>query len=254
VGRVVPFPQHPRKHRGKPLFTAAEFHRYEARLTGAPPPKLPRNVVLVFGRRWRRYLNRNYGGAFDRRTGVYRVSGPVGIYLVHGPGAPYAAIVVEELSALGVRQFLIVGIAGSLQPELRVGSLVLCDRALRDEGTSHHYLPPGAYAYPSAPLTGTLRRTLERRGVAFRRGATWTVDAPYRETVPEVRRYRRAGILTVEMEASAVFAVCRCRRRGAAALFVISDHVDERGWEPRFHDTRPGLHRALALAVEALSG
>ena len=163
------------------------------------------------------------------------------------------AITVEELSALGATGFVIVGMAGSLSPDLPVGARVVCTRALRDEGTSRHYLPPAVYAFPSLRFTSRLAKALDRAGLPYTRAPTWTTDAPYRETVPELRRYRRAGIRTVEMEASAVFVVARRLRRRAAALFVISDHLLENGWEPRFHDSRRGLRELLDVAVRALS-
>jgi len=250
----VPFPQHPRKHLEEPLFTASEFHRYVAQRTGRPRPRPARNVVLVFGGwRWKRYLDRRFRGRFEEKTGLYRVRPTVGIYLVAGPGAPHVAIVAEELAALGVRRFVIVGIAGSLQPDVRVGSLVLCSKALRDEGTSHHYVKPQPFAYPSPTLTTRLRTTMERSGVTFDHGPTWTTDAPYRETVTEIRRYRNRRILTVEMEASALFSVAQLRNFEAAALLVVSDNLDERGWEPRFYDCRPSLHRALDMAIRTLA-
>ena len=252
-GIAVPYPQHPNKHRQRPLFTAAEFHRYEARRTGIPPAKAPRSIVLWFGRRWKRYLGRRFPGALDPRTRVYRASASVGVVLVSGPGAPQTAIVMEELAAIGARRFVLVGLAGSLQPNLRAGELVLCSRALRDEGTSHHYAKPGAFARPSPRLTARLRGSLEQAGARFREGPSWTIDAPYRETVAEVRRYRRQRILTVEMEASAAFAVANSLGGEAAALFVVSDHLDEGGWEPRFQDSRVGMRNALHLAIAALS-
>ncbi len=248
----VGFPQYRGKHRAAPLFTATEFHRYASRRSGRPLPVPPRGVVLVFGERWRRYLSQRFRGVYDRGTGLYHVGPNVGIMLVPGPGAPFATIVVEELAALGVKRFLIVGMAGSLQPGVRVGSYVLCTKALRDEGTSHHYRGPGLYAHPSADLTKALRATLAREGVPFAEGPSWTTDAVYRETPPEIRRYRRAGILTVEMEASAVFAVSGHRGCRAAALFVISDHLDDAGWEPRFFDTRRPLRQGLTLAIRTL--
>jgi uridine phosphorylase len=253
VQASMPFPHHPRKHREKALFTASEFHRYYATRTGSPPPRPPASVVLVFGQRWRTYLRRKFGGTFDPASGVFRVGRSVGIVNVHGPGAPYATIVVEELAALGVRRFVIVGLAGSLQPDLRSGAFVVSTRALRDEGTSHHYARPSTFAYPSAGLTDRLRGALRRANVPYVEGATWTTDAPYRETVPEIRRYRRMGILTVEMEAAAVFAVARHLGIEAAAVFVVSDHLDESGWEPRFHDTRAGLRAGLGVAVAGLA-
>jgi uridine phosphorylase len=247
-------PQLRGKHRSKPLFRAADFHRYVARRTGRPPPRSPRTVVMVFGQRWAPYLDRKYGKTRDRRSGIYRVRRGVGIVHVTGPGAPYAGIIMEEVAALGAKRFVAFGIAGSLQPELRSGTLVLCDRALRDEGTSHHYAPAGPFARPTRELTEAIARALDLDGTPFARGATWTIDSPYRETVAEIRRYRRRGILTVEMEASALFTIARHHHLEAAALFVISDLLVEKGWEPRFHDTRTVLRRYLALLVDSLAG
>ena len=56
---------------------------------------------------------------------------------------------MEELVALGCRRFVSIGTAGSLQPDLAVGDLLVCDRAIRDEGTSYHYQPAARYSYPS---------------------------------------------------------------------------------------------------------
>lgn len=251
---LLPFPQHPHKHRDPALFRAEDFHRYAARRSKTPHPALPRSMVLVFGRRrWSRYLGYRFGAPLDPGLGVYRATGSVGVTTINGPGAPFAAIVLEELAALGVRRVVLVGLAGSIQAAVRSGSFVVCDRALRDEGTSHHYVRPGPYAYPSTRLTSALRATLQRRGERFASGASWTTDAIYRETAAEVRRYRRRGILTVEMEASAVFTVAGLRGLEAAALFVVSDHLDEQDWEPRFHDIRSGLRRGLQAGIDALS-
>ena len=206
--------------------------------------------MLVFGGRWRRYLARTFPRGPNPRTGVFPSSRSTGIVHVEGPGAPFVGIVVEELAALGAKRFLIVGLAGSLSPALRVGSLVVCNRAVRDEGTSHHYQRPARFARPDPALTARLKGCLATADLPFAVGPSWTTDAPYRETVPEIRRYRAAGILTVEMEASAVFAIARHRGLGAAALFVISDHLDESGWEPRFYDTQPALERALRVAAQ----
>ena len=249
--RTVPFPHHAGKHSLPPLFTASDFQRYVALRSGTRFSKVPPGIVLVFGSRWGRYLDRRFPGALDRRTGVYRVNAAVGVVRQEGPGAPFTAIIVEELAALGARRFVIMGLAGSLQARIRAGALVVCTRALRDEGTSHHYQKPAPFARPSSRLTAALKVVLRRERLPFFQGPSWTTDAAYRETAAEVRRYRRAGILTVEMEAAALFTVARSLGREAAALFVISDHLDEAGWEPRFHDTRAELHRALEVALRA---
>lgn len=182
---------------------------------------------------------------------MYRASSSVGVVGLQGPGAPYTAIVVEELIPLGARRFVIVGLAGSLRSDLPIGSFVVCSRAMRDEGTSHHYQRPSPYAPVSRRLAAAIKAELRRESIPFFEGPSWTTDAPYRETAAEVRRYRRDGILTVEMEAAAMFTVARRRGAEAAALFVISDLLDERGWEPQFHETREPLHRGLEIAIRA---
>ncbi|HXY47137.1 MAG TPA: nucleoside phosphorylase [Thermoplasmata archaeon] len=237
----------------EPLFSAVDFHRYVANRRKTPSPRLPRNIVVVFGSRWEKYLGRRYRGAYDPLTGVFRANRTVGVAWQTGPGSPYSAIVIEELSALDANRFLIVGMAGSLQSGPPIGSFVVCTKALRDEGTSHHYARPTPFAYPDAGLTRALKAMLRRKGIPFAEGPTWTTDAPYRETRAEIRRYRSMGILTVEMEASAVFSVARHLGRKAAALFVVSDHLSEEGWQPRFHETRTPLRQALDVAVSTLA-
>ncbi len=246
------FPHHPGKHRGKAVVTPFRFHRYVARRDGTPPAPAPPNLILLFGRSWKPFLEERYPRGPSPSSEIVPIAPRVGALVLGGIGAPLAAIAAEETMAIGVRRIVILGMAGSLQPGLDVGSVVLCRRALRDEGTSHHYVRAGAFAYPSHPLTARLRTALADAAVPFREGTTWTIDAPYRETVGELRRYRAAGYLTVEMEASAVFAVAARRRRAAAAIFVVSDHLRERGWEPRFQESIPVLRRTFDLVARTL--
>lgn len=140
---------------------------------------------------------------------------------------------------------------------MHAGELVVCDRALRDEGVSHHYLAPGSHVRPSRSLTERLVETLYARDVAVRRGAGWTTDAPYRETAAEVARYGSDGTLTADMEAAGVFAVAEHRNVDAAAVFAVADSlVDRRPREDRPNtntNTDTALHTALEAALSALS-
>lgn len=88
---------------------------------------------------------------------------------------------------------------------------MVCDRAIRDEGTSHHDRPDATYAYPCPDLTASLCAAIRHNGLPFQMETTWTTDAPYRETVEEIIRYRAEGVVTVEMEAAALFAVAQYR-------------------------------------------
>lgn len=172
-----------------------------------------------------------------------------------GIGAPVAVAILEELVALGCRRFVSIGTAGSLQPDLAVGELVVCERAVRDEGTSYHYVPAGEYADASGPLTVRLEQALAAQGRSFAHGASWTIDAFYRETVAEARHYQSQGVLTVEMEAAALFAVAAYRGVQAAAVFTVSDTLAGLEWRPEFHhaDVQDSLDAMFAAAREALA-
>jgi uridine phosphorylase len=172
-----------------------------------------------------------------------------------GVGAPVAVIAMEEMIAFGIRRFVNLGTAGGLQRDLKVGDLVVCDRALRDEGTSHHYLPASRFAAACPTLTGALVDALRAAGRPPRTGASWTTDAPYRETIEELRAYRDEGILTVEMEAAAVFALGRYRHAGVGSVFAVSDILDDAAWTPGFHtaEVTEALRTAFERALDSLA-
>ena len=108
------------------------------------------------------------------------------------------------LIGLGVKEFVFVGLAGSLQPEVLAGDIVLCDGALADEGVSAHYVPQ-EFLRPCAALTKKLAGVLQKANLPHHTGPNWTTDAMFRETAEEVAHYQKKNILTVEMEASAFF-------------------------------------------------
>lgn len=146
-------------------------------------------------------------------------------------GAPMATVQLERLIQLGIRSFIILGIAGSLREGTDIGQIVVCDRAVRDEGTSHHYLPYSEYAWPAPEVPARLTSFLRARGINVQVGGTWTTDAIFRETALEVHRLAADGILTVEMEAAALFSVARFRGVQLGAVFAVSDLVHRESWE-----------------------
>lgn len=154
-----------------------------------------------------------------------------------GMGAPALAMKVEELIALGVREFVLIGTAGGLQENLLPGSVIICDQALRDEGLSQHYLPPSESVLASNSVTTKLAGLLTDVESSFR-GISWTTDAIYRETKGECDHYREHGVLCVEMEAAGLFAVAEYRQVEASAVFVISDLIHKKGWQPYLRDVR----------------
>jgi uridine phosphorylase len=178
----------------------------------------------------------------------------VGVVGGFGIGAPAACSVLEALIIFGVKRFVSMGAAGSLQPDLYAGDLVICDKAIRDEGTSYHYLADSKYAYAGQSMLARLLETAQHQQLPCRLGSSWTTDAPYRETLPEIRHYQQEGVVTVEMEASALFAVAAYRGVELGAIFTISDLLTGPDWEPHFDSeaVAAGMRKLFEIAVESL--
>lgn len=171
-----------------------------------------------------------------------------------GFGAPTAVITLEELGAYGIKKIVNLGSAGGLQPYLNFGDVVVCERAIRDEGTSHHYLPAGKFAHACTELTADLCTVFEEKGILFRKGTSWTTDAVYRETVDELRQYRSEGVLTVEMEAAALFAVGTYRKVSVSSVFTISDMLTDEGWNQGYlsEEKLNGLKQIFEASLEII--
>lgn len=169
-----------------------------------------------------------------------------------GIGGPLAAGILEEVIALGCRKFVACGGAGVLNRELAVGHLVVPNAAVRDEGTSYHYLPPSREAAPTPAALAAVLATLQRRNVDYVVAKTWTTDAIYRETRPRMALRRAEGCVTVEMEAAALFAVAQFRRVELAQILYSGDNLDADEWDSRGWDDRWDVRTILVeLAAEA---
>ncbi|MCC7404624.1 MAG: nucleoside phosphorylase [Bdellovibrionales bacterium] len=171
-----------------------------------------------------------------------------------GIGAPAVAAKIEELAAFGVKRFFAIGTCGALNPHLAIGSVVLCEKALREEGTSHHYLPPEAEAESDSLLLRRAETEIKHLGIAIPRTTTWTIDSPYRETREEIAEFAAQGISVVDMEAAAAFAAARYRQVPLACLLVVSDRLTTPEWDPQFHvgPVKVGMNLAWQVAVATL--
>lgn len=169
-----------------------------------------------------------------------------------GVGAPLAAGLLEEVIALGCRNFIACGGAGVLSRELALGHLVLPTAAIRDEGTSYHYLAPSREVTPSPAALAAIEETLQRRNVPYVLGKTWTTDAIYRETRARMALRRSEGCLTVEMEAAALFAVAHFRGVHLGQILYCGDNLDGEEWDGRNWQQNWGVREILVeLAAEA---
>jgi uridine phosphorylase len=144
--------------------------------------------------------------------------------------------------------------AGSLQPELQTGSLVISTNAIRGEGVSQHYLPPHPTVDSSQEMIQGLSETLKKKNHPHTLGATWTTDAPFRELRKDVLRHQKDGVLAVDMEAAAMLAVATANQCSSAAMFSIADQLSGGEWRMA-NDLRPaqkGLTILFNAALEYL--
>lgn len=126
-------------------------------------------------------------------------------------GAPFAAMTMEELIVCGGRSFISAGAAGILQSHIQAPAIILATSAIRDEGTSYHYVAPSVDIDLNLLLVSKIEAEFTRRGSRPHVGKVWTTDALYRETQPRLKAFREAGVLAVEMEIAALAAVARFR-------------------------------------------
>jgi uridine phosphorylase len=223
-----------------------------------PPREIPEHCVLCFFQdviddvcRNARVVYRGRGEEGEHRP-VYELQFGDRRIAVRHPrvGAPMSAAALESLIALGCRKFIACGGAGVLVPNVVLGHLVVPTSAVRDEGTSYHYLPAGREVAPSPRALAAIESVLKANGHDYLLGKTWTTDALYRETRAKVERRTREGCLTVEMEAAAFFAVAKFRGVEFGQILYAGDDLsgewDHRNWMK--HEIR---ERLFHLSAEA---
>jgi uridine phosphorylase len=142
-------------------------------------------------------------------------------------GAPLAVLVVEELFASGCELVISMTSAGQIVGVRQPPYFVLIEKALRDEGTSYHYRPPAAYSHIDPALLACLQRCEALTDGTVLSGATWTTDAPFRETEAAIAFARSEGILGVEMEAAALYAFSEATRRPVICLAHITNQMGQ---------------------------
>ena len=219
-----------------PVMTAKELLEYR-RSTGGlqefPPPRVvifaPQKSLASYV--LRKYSARQVKGFLGEFYLLKKFKGEIALSTGFGIGAPVIAGLTDEFSALGVRQFGLVGLAGALQENLSAGSLVLSSGAIRGEGVSSHYLPAAEVVDSSSECLQGIGHALQTLGHSFSSGLTWTTDAPFREIRKDVLAYQERGVLAVDMESAAMLAVAASYGLPAFAAFSIADTLANGVWK-----------------------
>ena len=170
-----------------------------------------------------------------------------------GVGAPAAVSSLEIVVALGATNLIGCGGAGIVRAGFPVGHVIVPTGAVRDEGTSYHYAPAGASVEPHPRALAAIDDALSAAGVPHDHGLTWTTDAFFRETAAKVERRREQGCITVEMEASAMFAAAAFRGAVYGQLLYAGDDLSADEWDHRnWSHQQSARDRLLDLALTAV--
>jgi uridine phosphorylase len=248
------YPIHPDKYKLKELYGAPEIVAYRKQVGRMPSLTSPEGILFCLERglprrlRWRVPVRRA-GGMNGDLYELKKSRGKVGIMTGFGGGSPMTVELAEEFAAMGVKRMILMTWGGILQPGLNPGDIVVIDKAIRDEGTSYHYLPPAKYVEANVQLADQLTAAIMARGGTPSRGVTWTTDAPFRETVEEIRMYQSEGVKTVEMESAGLFTVGKVRDIPTVSVVVGMDSLAEYRWQAP--ENLKSILRSLELVYRA---
>lgn len=218
------------------VFTPENLLREARRQKGLAHAAVPRVCVLDPDGDIVRHLKRIGAGRAEPgwacyHTEMVRTARPRGDVGVVGcaVGAPFAVLVAEQMFACGCQYLISITSAGQLIQRRPPPYFLLIERALRDEGTSYHYAAPGRYSLADAGLLARLAGAFAGSGIDVERGATWTTDAPYRETAQAIAAMRAEGLEAVEMEAAALYAFAAARGRSVVCFAHITNCMAQSG-------------------------
>ena len=223
-------------HGERSVFTAASLLREARRQRQLPEVVVPAVCILDPDSDLARYVQGNGDASKDPAWAFYHTTlhrfklanREVGV-IPFTVGAPFAVLVAEELMASGCKLLINLTSAGRIAAPAGVASFVVIERALRDEGTSLHYLPPARWSNLRADLLDAVANLHVPDAPPVLHGSTWTTDAPFRETAQDVERHRAAGVLGVEMEAAALYAFAEATGHNVLCLARLTNELGGEG-------------------------
>jgi len=248
------FPNRPDKFEHESIINPEDIVAYRRHLGRMPDLRSPKGALFVLERGMPRRMRwqvpvRKAGSMNADLHETKRTETPVVILTNFGAGAPIVTELAEELVVMGLEKMILMTWGGTLQPELQAGDIVVCNRAIRDDGTSHHYLPPGKFIDADPNLAEDLLAAIRSHGGDPVIGTTWTTDAPYRETHAEVRQYQSEGVKVVEMESSGLFTIGQVRGIQTASVVVVMDSLATLEW--KVPDRLDRIMHSLELVYQA---
>ncbi len=148
-------------------------------------------------------------------------------------GAPVCIVQYEELFAMGLEKIVVFGTCGVLDKEIDDLAIIIPNSAVRDEGTSYHYMKSSKEVEVNPKYQEEFIKLLKEHNYSYIVGKTWTIDAPYRETRKKVAARKKQGCICVDMECSAIFALAKFRKKEIFQFFYAADNLDAAKWDQR---------------------
>jgi len=215
------------------------------------PGRVPK-IAQYFDKAWKVASNREYTTYTGEVDGIKISATSTGI------GCPSAAIAIEELIKVGADTFIRVGTAGSLQPEVKVGDVVIATGTVRQDGTSPQYVPEIYPAVPHPEVMIALKKAADRLNIRAHLGITHTKDAFYTEGSKDIPRYEiienewkiweRANVLSTSMEEAALFVIGSIKKVRVGSILAIIGAT----WSDKPIEKKVGIDEAIRVAIEAV--
>lgn len=240
-----------------PIVTAEKLLQYKRNYGHMEEFAAPENVLVCYQSSTMRYLLERHPEFSPSKAVTHFYvceGGQAGILGDWGVGAPGLSIKMEELIALGAKQFIAVGTAGGLMHSHRLADFVFCPQALAEDGVAHLYLPSDQNVAQANPQMIAEWNTFSKKRSlpSFQPAMAWSFSALFRETAEDVLRVHSLGCSVVEMEAATLYAIGQDKGVQTLSLFVVSDLIGEEAWTPRLREpeVRDNLHLLADWALE----
>jgi purine-nucleoside phosphorylase len=245
--RCQTYPCFPDKYKYEAIMKPKDFFE-RMKVSGQSPTfAAPKTMIMCCDDKFFKIITEKYktkqcDGRFEK---VYFLTDYPSVAIAKlGWTAANAVISFELFIAWGIKQAIFIGTSCAIQKDITLGDLIVCEKAIRDEGLSHHYLAQDKYACPSQMLQKKLLSTLNGINKPYRLGTVWTIGAFHRATVPEVERYQKEGVLSVEMEMAGLFSVAQYYHIDIVAMSTVTDSYANLKWE-KAHDYEAKKLKAL---------
>jgi uridine phosphorylase len=184
---------------------------------------------------------------------IYRINNDYVAITKAGVGGPIAARQMEGIKAQGCNNFLVIGSAGVLNKEIQKGKLMIPVTAVRDEGTSYHYVEPSREIHMAGGTVNIIEEHLKSKNIPYIKGKTWTTDCFYRETAAKIDLRKKEDCISVEMECASYMAVSQYLGIKFGQILYAGDNLDSDEWDSRdFLNADDVRHQLVLEAIEII--